>query len=247
MRWTPLQTSQPATPRLPSSPSPRLQSTSPPSTPPRLPSTSPRPLSPDPPSSDPDADSGRNGLRGDRYPPTVLPKMRNALEFIRLVKEATLESQFTTKELAELLEPQEHLSPPPDDPSLKLSLLNYISFMGCSQDMYEAARRNANECFPNIELLSHYRIERQARILSGVITWEHHMCVKSCVGFTGPFALLERCPECGECRYEEKDLEESDGERKVPRKVFTTFPVGPQLQARWKHSQTVLGFFASTQ
>ena len=169
--------------------------------------------------------------------------MRNALEFIRLVEEATLESQFTTEELAELLEPQEHLSPPPDDPSLKLSLLNYISFMGCSQDMYEAARRNANECFPNIELLSHYRIERQARILSGVITWEHHMCVKSCVGFTGPFALLERCPECGECRYEEKDLEESDGERKVPRKVFTTFPVSPQLQARWKHSQTAKNMF----
>ena len=169
--------------------------------------------------------------------------MRNALEFIRMVKEATLASQFSAEELSELLEPQEHTSTPPDDPSLKLSLLNYISFMGCSQDMYEAARQNTNQCYPDIELLSHYRVERQARLLSGVITWEHHMCVKSCVGFTGPFADLEQCPNCGAARYEEKDLEESNGERKVPRKVFTTFPVGPQLQARWKHPQTAKNMF----
>ena len=64
------------------------------------------------------------------------------------------------------------------------------------------------------------------------------MCVKSCLGFTGPYANLEHCPNCGEGRYDEKELEESGGERKVPRKVFTTFPVGPQLQARWKHPQT---------
>ena len=164
--------------------------------------------------------------------------MRTALDFVRMVKESTLASQFDPEELAELLEPQAHTSTPPDDPDLKLSLLNYISFIGCSQDAYEAARQNTRQCYPDIEILSHYRVERQARILSGVITWEHHMCVRSCVGFTGPFADLERCPECGEARYEEKELEESNGERKVPRKVFTTFPVGPQLQARWKHPQT---------
>jgi len=187
--------------------------------------------------------SRRNRLLEDEYPTATLPKMRNALEFIRMVKEATLASQFDAEELAELLEPQEHISTPPDDPSLKLSLLNYISFMGCSQDIYEAACQNVRQCYPDIELLSHYRVERQARLLSGVITWEHHMCVKSCVAFTGPFAGLEQCPNCGEARYEEKDLEESNGERKVPRKVFTTFPVGPQLQARWKHPQTAKNMF----
>jgi len=169
--------------------------------------------------------------------------MRTALEFIRMVNEATLASQFDTEELAELLEPREHTSTPPDDPGLKLSLLNYISFMGSSQDVYEAARQNTHQCYPDIELLSHYRVERQARLLSGVITWEHHMCVKSCVGFTGPFADLEQCPNCGEACYKEKDLEESNGERKLPRKVFTTFPVGPQLQARWKHPQTAKDMF----
>ena len=37
--------------------------------------------------------------------------------------------------------------------------------------------------------------------------------------------------------YKQKELQESDGLRKVPRKVFTTFPVGPQLQANWKNPQ----------
>ena len=169
--------------------------------------------------------------------------MRTALDFVRMVKESTLASQFDPEELAELLEPQAHTSTPPDDPDLKLSLLNYISFIGCSQDAYEAAWQNTRQCYPNIEILSHYRVERQARILSGVITWEHHMCVRSCVGFTGLFADLEHCPECGAARYEEKELEESNSERRVPRKVFTTFPVGPQLQARWKHPQTAEAMF----
>lgn len=72
-------------------------------------------------------------------------------------------------------------------------------------------------------------------MLSGLLTWEHHMCVETCVGFTGPYSDLDRCPECGEHRYDQKELRESEGLRKVPRKVFTTFPVGPQLQARWKN------------
>ena len=169
--------------------------------------------------------------------------MRVAIEFIQRVKDATLASQFSPEELTELLEPQEHESTPPDDPNLKLSLLNYISFMGGSQDLYEAARQNTRRCFPDVDILSHYRVERQAQNLSGVITWEQHMCIKSCVGFTGPFADLESCPECGESRYDEKDLEDSDSERKLPRKVFTTFPAGPQLQARWKHSQTAKDMF----
>jgi hypothetical protein len=39
---------------------------------------------------------------------------------------------------------------------------------------------------------------------------------------------------CGEPRYNQKKLEDSGGLLKVPWKVFTTFLVGPQLQACWK-------------
>jgi hypothetical protein len=64
------------------------------------------------------------------------------------------------------------------------------------------------------------------------------MCVDGCVGFTGPFSDLDACPECGESRYDEKKLQATDGIIKEPRKIFTTFPVGPQLQARWKGPRT---------
>ena len=69
------------------------------------------------------------------------------------------------------------------------------------------------------------------------------MYIKLCVVFTGPYLSLEHCPSCGEPRYKQKELEGSNGLRKVPRQVFTTFPVGPQLQAHWKHSQTAKDMF----
>ena len=64
------------------------------------------------------------------------------------------------------------------------------------------------------------------------------MCVRLCIGFTGLYANLESCPKCGEPRYKEKELKESEGECKIPLKVFTTFPVGPQIQARWENART---------
>jgi hypothetical protein len=174
----------------------------------------------------------------DNYPPTTNAKIRTALEFIRMVKEYTLASQFDPDQLTDLLNPQAHLYNPSDDLALKLSLLNFISLIGSSQDAYKDVHRNFQACYPNTETFSYYQAERRARNLSGVVTWEHHMCINSCAGFTGPYAELEHCPGCGEARYKAKDLAESGGERKVPRQVFTTFPVGPQLQACWKHPQT---------
>ena len=68
-------------------------------------------------------------------------------------------SQFDPEELQELLDPQEHATTPLDDPSLRLSLLNYISLMGSSRDTYEAIRQNIQECIPGTELLSYYQVE----------------------------------------------------------------------------------------
>jgi hypothetical protein len=115
---------------------------------------------------------------------------------------------------------------PLDDPALRLSLLNYISLLGSSRDTYEAVHQNIQECVAGTELLSRFQVERRARILSGLITWEHDMCFRSCVGFTGPYADLEACPNCGEPRYNQKELERSRGDRKVPRKVFTLGATG---------------------
>jgi hypothetical protein len=242
-----LQTSQPPTPRSPSRSPPRSPSRAPSRSPPRSPSRSPPSPPPGPPSPPPPLDFDLTDSEDDArpappaeadFPLAILPKIRTVLEFIELVKAATLSSQFSPEELGEFLDPQEHDSTPPDDPNLKLSLLNFISLMGSSRETYEAIRQNTQQICPGIELLSHFRVERCTRKLTGLVFWEHHMCVKSCVGFTGPYADMESCPRCGEARYNQKEFQDSGGLRKVPRKVFTTLPIGPQLQARWKHPQT---------
>ena len=174
----------------------------------------------------------------DEFPLSGVPDIRTAIEFIKQVETATLASQFDPEGLEELLNPMEHSVVYPNDPGFRASIQNYLALIGCSQNRYEAVRKNMQELAPDQQFLSHYQAERRAQKFSGIITWEHHMCVKSCVGFTGPYTNLDACPRCGEPRYNQKDLEDSGGERKVPRNVFTTFPVGPQLQARWNNPQT---------
>ena len=161
--------------------------------------------------------------------------MATSVDFIRRVRAATLQSQFTVGELAAFQDVQERTeSNPEDDPYLKCSVQNFIDRLGSSQDTYARIHLNLLELFPDTPMLSYDQVKRRVRKLSGVVTWEHHMCVRGCVGFTGSFANLETCPECGESCYNQAKLEATDGLVKEPRKVFTTFPVGPQLQARWR-------------
>ncbi|KAG1846997.1 hypothetical protein DFJ58DRAFT_717251 [Suillus subalutaceus] len=58
------------------------------------------------------------------------------------------------------------------------------------------------------------------------------MCINTCLAFTGPFAHLDQCPRCGEDRW---DMKKSTGRKKVARQRYDTFPIGPQLQALWRH------------
>jgi hypothetical protein len=208
---------------------------------PMHPPTPPPPSSSPPPGFDDDEfrnESGRDTPPGDEYPPCTLPEMAMSVEFIQLVKAATLGSQFNPEELAALQAPQENDSGPIDDPFLKHSIQNFIDLLGCAQERYADVRRNHLELHPEDPVLSYDQVKRRVRNLSGIVTWEDDMCVKSCFAFTGPLADLEVCLKCGEPRFDQKKLEESGGRLKVPRQTFATFPVGPQLQARWKNAET---------
>ena len=74
-------------------------------------------------------------------------------------------------------------------------------------------RDNYLELHPGAPVLSYDQVKRRLRNLSGIITWEHDMCVDSHIAFTGPYAKLERCPhpDCGEPRYDQKKLDASGG------------------------------------
>ena len=66
------------------------------------------------------------------------------------------------------------------------------------------------------------------------------MCTKSCVAFMEPFKDMDTCPMCNGSRYDEDKLAQSDGQIKIPKWQFDTYPIGPQLQALKCSPQTAL-------
>ncbi|KIM52276.1 hypothetical protein SCLCIDRAFT_141549 [Scleroderma citrinum Foug A] len=62
------------------------------------------------------------------------------------------------------------------------------------------------------------------------------MCVNSCVAFVGPFLELDACPECDEPRFNVHHQTHTN--KHIPRVVFHTIPIGPQLQALWRHPES---------
>ena len=98
-------------------------------------------------------DSGQNPELDD-YPLPLRPDLITSVEFIQMVQEATLESQFSPEELAALWDPQETDSIPEDDPYLKFSIRNFIDLLGCAQDKYSAVHENYLELHPDAPVLS---------------------------------------------------------------------------------------------
>ena len=188
----------------------------------------------DPPLSDSDEEEPPGTDSDENDPSVTRDDMKTTLEFIRMLETATLDTQFSPDELEAFQNPQEISSSPSDDPDLLLSISNYVANLNASQKIYIQNRLNLLRRFPGTKVLSYDQVERRVSNLSGISTWQHDMCIDSCAGFTGPFATLEECPKCHKPRYDPRELEKSNGKKKVPQKTFTTFPLGPQLQARWK-------------
>ena len=188
----------------------------------------------------PDSDSDEPPSDEEDDPNITLESMKTNLQFVRMVEEATLDSQFSPAELHAFRNPQELGSSPSDDPDLELSISFFISNLdhSGSQKNYTSARENIKKRFPEAEMLSYDQVKRRASELSGVVAWKDDMCVDSCAAFTGPFARLEECPRCHKSRWNGDILRKSNGKTKVPQKTFTTFPIGPQLQSRWRSPET---------
>lgn len=64
------------------------------------------------------------------------------------------------------------------------------------------------------------------------------MCPNTCLAYTGPSSDLESCPKCGELRWDTVKLTESNGKKKQAACEFHTIPLGPQLQALWRSSES---------
>ena len=112
-------------------------------------------------------------------------------------------------------------------------------YMGNPSEMtYETNRRAILDTFPHADLPSYYRIKRLVADLTGIESIVHHMCIKSCIAYTGPFLDLQECPMCSELRYDQFMLQASSGRVKIPCQEFHTIPIGPQLQALYRSPES---------
>jgi len=106
----------------------------------------------DTPSSDPDSDDPHpfDCNEGNPTPPdpngdggpVARDDMKMNSELIRMLKEATLESQISSTELETFCNPQKISFSPSEDPDLLLSISNFVANLNASQDIYTRSRLN---------------------------------------------------------------------------------------------------------
>ena len=123
-----------------------------------------------------------------------------------------------------------------DDPQLHLSFKTYLSLSAYSSEAtYDVMRSNIKECYPESTMLSFDQVRSRLKTITGILPLHFDMCVNTCLAYTGPFSPLTECPFCGEYRYEQH----LDVDSKTPHHQFITLPIGPQLQALWRHPISV--------
>src|SRR5712672_2954197 len=95
-----------------------------------------------------------------------------------------------------------------------------------SEATYEANRTIILHRLPDVNIPTYYRTGHLIAELTGIESMVHHMCINSCVAFTGPFHDLNKCPICTEPCYNQFRLESTAGKERAPHKEFHTIPIG---------------------
>ncbi len=150
-------------------------------------------------------------------------ELRYSLEYIALLREATLENSGLTPDgIQQLQEPnpksQVDLE---DDFDEKLSLDLFLSLQTYPDTVYTKVISILNKALPSLSLLSLYRVKNLTRKLSGVATVQHDMCPKSCIAYTGPLSSKTTCYECNTSRWDPKHKNQT-----IPGAIFTTITIG---------------------
>jgi hypothetical protein len=188
-----------------------------------------RPDSPDllePEQEDADFGAGANHEQAEApfsfedLPEPVLPKLQIAMAYINLLRGAT-NADLPGDVLARVYAPLQEVFNL-DDANHRQSIQ---IFLACdSRQGYIDMCASVQERNPEYELLSWAQVETKLAAWTGIHLQRHDMCVKSCIGFTGPYKDLNNCPTCAQPRRDESGR---------TRKEFFTFPVVTQLQARY--------------
>ena len=151
-----------------------------------------------------------------------------------------------------------------DDPSLRMSCeaLEWLQMPLCKQPLrsidsdtwlaIDIYLRNPFEAtfevnwkvflcwLPDANIPSYYKTKHLVADLTGVRSVVHHMCINTCVAYTGPFLDLEACPICSEPWYDQFCFDSSDGRDRIPRQEFHTILIGLQLQVLYREPKSAM-------
>lgn len=167
-----------------------------------------------------------------------IKELQVAQQFIDALKAASLDTSGLHPECLKRLRnpPQETLNI--NSESLRLSLEVYTHIDHTSEEVYKSFRRAVAKFPDNVQLVSLDQVKRYVQEISGIWPILADMCINSCVGFTGPFSGLDKCPECNAARYETQASSRHCTSNPKPRKQFLTNPIGPQVQAAWRSPES---------
>ena len=158
-----------------------------------------------------------------------LPDAQLAQDFVDELREATLErSGMSPEAIARMRNPPAH-PPAPLSPVELLAVEMYLAHGAPSEENYRDNRRAIMRLHPEDDVPTFEGVQRLVARTTGIDAIKHDMCVNSCIAYTGPFDVLDRCPICPsrELRYDREMLTRG---KRVPRRTFSTFPLGPQIQ-----------------
>lgn len=168
-----------------------------------------------------------------------LNSLRLTAEFTKGLQNATLDNPALGHSSEAIERLRNPLHAPPNlvlDQYTRLALNLFLR--NPSEATYDTNRTAILQSFPDADLLSYYKARRLVADTTGIDSIVHHMCIKSCLAYTGPFQELDACPMCSEPRYDQFQLESSNGKTRIPRQEFHTIPIGPQLQALYRDPQS---------
>ncbi|KAL0059792.1 hypothetical protein AAF712_013433 [Marasmius tenuissimus] len=115
------------------------------------------------------------------------------------------------------------------DPKVRLSIQYYLILSHASEETYSQFQQLYNSTHCDAPLLSYDQVCQQLHSMTGIYSLRVDKCKKNCLAYVGPWGKLSTCSKCGEERYDNKGKSCSQ---------FTVIPLGPQLQAQYRHPKS---------
>jgi hypothetical protein len=166
-----------------------------------------------------------------------LAQMESTISQIRDYSFNHEKSQWSEDELDSFFNPPQEMWNL-DNPQLRLSFQIYLSLSAhSSESTYDAIRSSIKGCYSESTMLLFDQVRNRLKGITGILLLHFDMCVNTCLAYTGAFLPLTACLFCGECQYEQQHHD--IGDPKIARCQFITLPLGPQLQALWRHPVSV--------